>query len=70
MAHSETVTAQAGQTESLCVCMDMNVCKCQSAQYLLQMNVLVDDRLVPLWIHGLLGVPGPPLVISTDKSGY
>lgn len=33
-------------------------------QYLLQMNVLVDNSLVPLWVQGLLSVPGPPLVIS------
>lgn len=43
-------------------------CVCFPQQYLLQMNVLVDDGLVPLWVHGFLGVPGPPLVIST--AGY
>lgn len=41
-----------------------------NAQYLLQMNVLVDNSLVPLWVHGLLGIPGPSFVISTVKWGY
>lgn len=39
-----------------------------SALYLLQMNVLVDDSLIPFWVHGLLGILGPSLVISTDNS--
>lgn len=44
------------------------LCYCRAEFYLLQMNVLVDDGLVPFWVHGLLGVPGPSFVISTDKS--
>lgn len=34
------------------------------------MNVLVDDSLIPFWVHGLLGILGPSLVISTDNSWH
>lgn len=34
--------------------------------HLLEVDVLVDDSLVPLWIHGLLSVLGPSLVIGTE----
>lgn len=39
-------------------------------RYLLQVDVLVDDGLIPLWVRGLLGILGPSLVISTDNSPH
>lgn len=47
----------------LCVCVHASV----KAQYLLQMNVLVDNSLVPFWVLCLLGIPGPSFAISTVK---
>lgn len=35
--------------------------------YLLQMNVLVDNSLVPFWVLRLLGIPGPSFAISAVK---
>lgn len=36
-----------------------------SELYLLNMDVLIDDSLIPFWVHGLLGILGSSLVIST-----
>lgn len=49
---------------SVCAC----ACVCHAsvkAQYLLQMNVLVDNSLVPFRVLCLLGIPGPSLAIRT-----
>lgn len=34
------------------------------------MDVLVDDSLVPLWIHGLLGIFGPSLVVRAETEVF
>lgn len=39
-------------------------------RYLFQVDVLIDDRLVPLWVKALAGVFGPPLVFSTGGTHY
>lgn len=38
-------------------------------QYLLQVDVLIDDSLVPLGVETLARVFGPPLVFSTGGRG-
>lgn len=52
---------------ALCECVCLSVRAIVETQYLLQMNVLVDNSLVPFWILCLLGIPGPSLAISTIK---
>lgn len=68
VGHSVSGTCKRAGRACACARLSFSLCvQALRTRYLLQMNVLVDNSLVPLGVLCLLGVPGPSFAVSTVK---